>query len=303
MHPSFAYRPACSLPLRPAGAPCGNPRWTRDRARAGPHQSAPGYISTRPSSSSSPRLARSTFLSNLPTLVFGISSRNANSSGSHHFATRPRRCSTQLVGAVVCAPSRSDHAAQRPLRPALVGLGDHRRLDDVRVGHQLVLQLDRGDPLAAGLDHVLGAVGDLHEALGVHRRDVARAQPPRVELLARSSHRGSNALRSTARVPRSRPSTRRPTRPPRRRRRSDAARPTAAAVPGARAVSQCASSCSPSSGRENVATGLVSVMPHAWKMLTPWRSSKSFISCRGTAEPPQAALVSEERSTSECSSA
>ena len=92
----------------------------------------------------------------------GPPSMNANSSGSHHFATRPRRCSTQLLRARARALAQH-HAAQRALGPALVGLGDHRRLDHVGVGHHLVLELDRGDPLAAGLDHVLGAVGDLHE--------------------------------------------------------------------------------------------------------------------------------------------
>ena len=44
-----------------------------------------------------------------------------------------------------------------------------------------------------------------------------------------------------------------------------------------------------------MATGLVSVIPHAWKMRTSWRSSKSFISWRGTAEPPHAAFVSERQ--------
>src|SRR5207244_13292310 len=71
----------------------------------------------RPSSVPSLRLVRRTFLSNLPTLVLGISARNANSSGSHHLATRPRRCST-MSAAVVEAPSRtttqhSGRSAQR----------------------------------------------------------------------------------------------------------------------------------------------------------------------------------------------
>ena len=36
-----------------------------------------------------------------------------------------------------------------------------------------IFQIDRGNPFAAGLDHVLGAVGDLHVAAAVHGRDVA----------------------------------------------------------------------------------------------------------------------------------
>ncbi len=40
-----------------------------------------------------------------------------------------------------------------------------------------VLDVDRADPLAARLDHVLAAVGDLQEAVGVDRRDVAGREP------------------------------------------------------------------------------------------------------------------------------
>ena len=81
---------------------------------------------------------------------------------------------------------------------------------DLRVGHQLVLQLDRGDPLAARLDEVLGAVDEADPAPLVHRRDVAGAQPavvgealagPRVVVVRRprSSCRGTAARRSTRR--------------------------------------------------------------------------------------------------------
>ncbi len=36
-----------------------------------------------------------------------------------------------------------------------------------------VFEVDRGNPLAAGLDHVLGAIGDAHVAVLIHGRDVA----------------------------------------------------------------------------------------------------------------------------------
>src|SRR5205807_8207191 len=77
----------------------------------------------------------------------------------------------------------ANDARQRPLAPALVGTADDRRLDDSRVRHQLALELYRRDPLAARLDDVLGAVGDLDEAALVDRSDVAGAQPPGVELV------------------------------------------------------------------------------------------------------------------------
>jgi hypothetical protein len=51
------------------------------------------------------------------------------------------------------------------------------------VSHLDVLEVDRTDPFAAGLDHVLAAVGDLHVAVGVNRRDVARREPAAVGLV------------------------------------------------------------------------------------------------------------------------
>ena len=55
-------------------------------------------------------------MSNLPTDVFGTSSMNANSSGSHHFATRERRCSVSSSG-VADAPSLSTtHASGRSVQ-------------------------------------------------------------------------------------------------------------------------------------------------------------------------------------------
>ena len=41
---------------------------------------------------------------------------------------------------------------------------DHRRLVHRRMRHRDVLEVDRADPFAAGLDHVLAAVGDLHDS-------------------------------------------------------------------------------------------------------------------------------------------
>lgn len=61
----------------------------------------------------------------------------------------------------------------RALVPLGMGLTDHRRQGDLGMAHGDVLDLDGRDPLAARLDHVLGAVGDLHEAVLVDRGDVA----------------------------------------------------------------------------------------------------------------------------------
>ena len=54
---------------------------------------------------------------------------------------------------------------------------------DRGMGHHLVLQLDRGDPLATGLDHVLGPVGQPQVAVRADRADVTGPQPAAAELL------------------------------------------------------------------------------------------------------------------------
>ena len=44
---------------------------------------------------------------------------------------------------------------QRAFTPTVVGYGDDSGLRDGGMRHQVVLQVDRGDPLAAGLDEIL----------------------------------------------------------------------------------------------------------------------------------------------------
>ena len=109
--------------------------------------------------------ARTRFLSNLPTVVFGTASMNAHRSGSCHCATLPAR-NSRSSAAVAVAPVAQHDRRQRTLAPPLVGHADHARLQHGRVGHQRVLQLHRGDPLAAGLDDVLGPVGERQVAVG-----------------------------------------------------------------------------------------------------------------------------------------
>jgi hypothetical protein len=77
--------------------------------------------------------------------------------------------------AVGSAPGLGHDQQQRALLPAAVRHADHGGLLHGRVAHRDVLEVDRRDPLAAGLDDVLAAVGDLHEAVGVHRRPRRRS--------------------------------------------------------------------------------------------------------------------------------
>src|SRR2546423_12910452 len=71
-------------------------------------------------------------------------------------------------------PDRDD---ERPLVPFRVAHADDRGLRDRRMRHGDVLQIDRADPFAARLDHVLRAIGDLHKAVRVDGGHVARGKP------------------------------------------------------------------------------------------------------------------------------
>ena len=97
------------------------------------------------------------------------------SSGSHHLATWAEEL--EHLGLRQALARLHDHARERALDPPLVGHADHRGLGHLGVGHDLVLQLDRADPLAARLHQVLGAVDEADVALGADHGHVARAQP------------------------------------------------------------------------------------------------------------------------------
>src|SRR5206468_2981198 len=75
------------------------------------------------------------------------------------------------------APGLEHHAREGTLLPAGVRDRDDRGLRDRGVAHERVLERDRADPLAAGLDEVLGAVLDLDVAARVDGDDVAGAEP------------------------------------------------------------------------------------------------------------------------------
>ena len=96
--------------------------------------------------------------------VCGISSTNRMSSGSCHLAKRccQQRGDAAGVGRAALAHHHDQHRALAPFR---MRHADGGGLGDVGVGDGGVLELDRADPFAAGLDHVLGAVGDAHVAV------------------------------------------------------------------------------------------------------------------------------------------
>jgi hypothetical protein len=67
-------------------------------------------------------------------------------------------------GGRVDAPGRAE--GLRHLAPALVGHGDHRRLENVGVGGDGLLHLDGRDVLATRDDDVLLAIAELDVAVG-----------------------------------------------------------------------------------------------------------------------------------------
>src|SRR5581483_10670819 len=71
---------------------------------------------------------------------------------------------------------RDDEGADALAEPG-VGVPDRYRVADERVRLQHALHLGRGDVLAAPDDDVLDAADDRQPAVGVHRRQVAGAEP------------------------------------------------------------------------------------------------------------------------------
>ena len=179
---------------------------------------------------------------------------------------------------------------ERPLGPLLVRDRDHRRLGDGRVRHQRVLELDRGDPLAAGLDHVLRAVLDLDVAARMDRRRCRRSgtsRPPSSGRPARACR--SSRTRPTGRAPRARPSSRRPRASPRRR-CARGSRRAGAACPASRLIVEAASPRPRRRGRRGSCGGRRDRRglghPPALHDVIPCRCLKPAIIARGTAEPP-----------------
>src|ERR1700694_2116522 len=67
----------------------------------------------------------------------------------------------------------------RPLVPLRMLDADPRGLGPRGRPYGDVFPVDRADPLAAGLDHVLRAVGYLHVTVGIDGSDVAGGEPAR----------------------------------------------------------------------------------------------------------------------------
>src|SRR5687767_1128799 len=107
----------------------------------------------------------------------------------HHVVGHPPLGDLALVEAQQLVPRNilarllhRDH--DRPLVPLGMVHADHRGLGDRRVLDRDVLQVDGADPLAAGLDHVLRAVGDLDVAVGIDGAHVAGRKPAVLQWIA-----------------------------------------------------------------------------------------------------------------------
>ena len=181
---------------------------------------------------------------------------------------------------------RRDDQGERPLLPARVRDSDHRHFDYRGMRGEVVLEVDRRYPLAAGLDHVLRTIGDLHVAAGIDRPHVAGAQPPVL---------GERCRRSFAMVAPRDPRTAelqlpdRCRRPPRTRLpRSSTSRTSMPGTGRPLFARQPASSSRGTSrgGIERQHIGLVSVIPQPCSTGTPQRARTLSINAGETAEPP-----------------
>ena len=117
----------------------------------------------------------------LPVDVLG-SGPNTTLAGALKWASRSRHQAMMPASSAV-APGFSVTKAQGRSPIALVGHRDHRRLHHRRVAVERLLDLERGDVLAAGDDDVLGAVLDLGIAVGVAHGEVAGVVPVAAERL------------------------------------------------------------------------------------------------------------------------
>ena len=158
-----------------------------------------------------------------------------------------------LLGGQLVAGARHDDGGDG-LDPARVGDAEHGRLGHRRVRVDDLLDLARGDVLAARLDHVLLAVDDVEVALVVEDAEVAGVQPAVAERLGRlggvvpvAEHRLRRAVHDLADLAGAGPGGRRRRRPASRR-----------SAPGARPSRPCGPG---PPARSTVASGDISVWP------------------------------------------
>ncbi len=109
--------------------------------------------------------------------VRGICATKRNASGSQYFAKCCSRWARQLLRLVAVCPGLSTTAASG--RSSHFGWRAAKTAASSTAGCAISAfsSATRADPLAAGLDDVLRAVGDAHVALGVDGHDVAGLEP------------------------------------------------------------------------------------------------------------------------------
>src|SRR5215208_6544406 len=176
-HPTRQARPEARRPLPTAAVA---PRPVQPHATSGwdPHCYLPSARTPRQLTRfSRPRHSRSrrTYFCTLPVEVFG-SGPNSTASGALKWASRSRQKSiSSALGHVLVRAQRDERL--RTLPPLLVREGDNSAFEHRRMAADRVLDLDRGDVLAAGDDDVLLAVADFDVAVGVPDAEVAAVKP------------------------------------------------------------------------------------------------------------------------------
>ena len=125
-------------------------------------------------------------LLSLPVAVWGSSSTNSIASGSHHLATWAADARGSRLALTSLPGSRTQTSSGRSSHLGC-GDADRRRLGDAGAADRGIFQLDRADPFAARLDHVLRAVGDLQRAVGMDERRRRRCRTTGRRSMASSS--------------------------------------------------------------------------------------------------------------------
>ena len=117
----------------------------------------------------------------LPIGVFGKSSTNLTERGRLKRASSCAQCSISAASSTLCAALQV-HIGDRDFAELVVGNAEHGAFGYRRMLVERVLDFLRIDVLAAGNDHVLGAVDQRDEAVFVDGADVAGPAPAIAEL-------------------------------------------------------------------------------------------------------------------------
>ena len=132
-------------------------------------------------------MARTAFLSILPTLVRGSADTprdRVDLCEAADLSAFDRGAKRRADVVKRRRPARHGHDdRQGPLLPFRIGHADDRDLCHIVGAHDQILEGQRTDPLSPGLDHILDAIANLNGTVPADRRDILSVQPTPVPQL------------------------------------------------------------------------------------------------------------------------